>query len=238
MAETEATLREQRRLAALKEYDSQKNRTDIAFEELAQLASKLFNVPIALVTLIDDKFQWYMGNVGSPLSRIPREDTFCKYAILGTELMVVPDASVDVRFSKHPHVTAPGGVRFYAGAPILTSDGQAIGSVCIVDTQPRNLLPTQGEALMAIARTSMRLLEQASTAAKLAKALSEVAKIKGLVPICCSCKNIHCDEGYWSRVEEYFNEHTGVEFSHSVCPECMKKLYPGYVDEKGNVLDK
>lgn len=217
---------EQRRLEALRRYDVLDTSPEQAFDDIAAIAAAVVGVPTAIVSLIDERRQWYKASIGTTVNEVPREETFCTYALLANKLMVVEDATRDPRFSKNPHVTKPAGVRFYAGAPIIDAEGNGLGSVCVVDSLPHKLAPEKQAVLMALARTTMRLLEQRRLANQLAEALDEVKTVQGLLSICSSCKSIRTDEGYWSRVEEYFATHTDALFSHGLCPACFERLHP------------
>ncbi len=217
---------EAKRLEALRRYAAFDSGPDQAFEDIAAVAAHVVGAPIALVTLVGETRERYKASIGFKGNGVPREESFCTHTILGKDVMVVEDATADPRFARNPHVTGAGGVRFYAGAPIIDDGGNGLGSVCVVDTRPGKLAANQQSALMALARTAMRLLEQRLLAHQLAEALNEVKTVQGLLCICSSCKNIRTDEGYWSRVEEYFSTHTDALFSHGLCPACFERLHP------------
>jgi EAL domain-containing protein (putative c-di-GMP-specific phosphodiesterase class I)/GGDEF domain-containing protein len=124
-------------LAALRELCLLDTPADPAFDQITQLAAKIFNTPIALVSLVDDQRQWFKSRVGTEMSETPRQHAFCAHAIHHTEPMVVLDASLDARFIGNPLVTGSPFVRFYAGAPLVTREGMALGTLCIIDTEPR-----------------------------------------------------------------------------------------------------
>ncbi|HET7536391.1 MAG TPA: GAF domain-containing protein [Candidatus Didemnitutus sp.] len=217
---------EQKRLAALRLYHVLDTAPEEAFDDIALVAAEVAGVPTAIVSLIDERRQWYKAKIGAEVNEVPREQTFCTHTILGTEVMVVEDATADPRFAANPHVTKAQGVRFYAGAPILDDEGNALGSVCVVDSRPRQLGAPKQEVLMALARTTMVLLEQRRLSHLLAEALTEVKTVQGLLPICASCKSIRTSDDYWERIEEYFSTRTDALFSHGMCPVCMQRQYP------------
>lgn len=131
------------------------------FDRLCELARDLFEVPIALVTILGRHEQWFKAKVGLEMGGTPREHAVCAYTILKDEVFVVEDAIKDPRFRSHPMVTGPMAVRFYAGAPIVFAPNIHFGAVCIVDVKPRKLTPLQVSALKNLgetAGTEIRLL--------------------------------------------------------------------------------
>ena len=124
---------------------------------IVELARALLDVPIALVSLIDEDRQWFKAKAGLDVCETSRDLAFCAHAILQTEPLVVPDATCDPRFADNPLVTGEFGLRFYAGAPIVI-DGQAVGTVCCIDPVPRTPTPRQVQSLVALARQAGALL--------------------------------------------------------------------------------
>lgn len=107
------------------------------FDRVTRLAKRLFDVPIALVSLIDENRQWFKSCFGLDARETPRDISFCGHAILGDRIFVIPDASNDPRFSNNPLVTGPPHIRFYAGRPLAAIGGHKLGTLCIIDTEPR-----------------------------------------------------------------------------------------------------
>jgi len=129
------------------------------FDDLARLASQVCDTPFALVTFVDRDRQWFKSRVGVDWTETPRDQAICAHAILGSEVFVVPDTARDKRFSKNPFVLREPKFRFYAGAPLVTADGHAIGTICVLDRVPRGLAPRQIESLSALARQTVSQLE-------------------------------------------------------------------------------
>ncbi|MEW6370084.1 MAG: PAS domain S-box protein [Pseudomonadota bacterium] len=126
------------------------------FDQITRLASRLLGFPITLFTLIDRDRQWFKSRVGLPLAETPRTQSFCAHALLQSDPMVVPDASVDERFRDNPFVTGPAQVRFYAGVPIRSLEGLPLGTLCAVDTRPRTLGADQLLTLIELAEVIAR----------------------------------------------------------------------------------
>jgi diguanylate cyclase (GGDEF)-like protein/PAS domain S-box-containing protein len=130
------------------------------FDALVQAAACVTGMPIALITLVDARRQWFKANLGlAGITETPRAGAFCAYAILGEELLEVPDAQRDERFAASPLVTEPPYLRFYAGAPITLRDGLRMGSLCVLDHVSRTLDAAQREALQALARAAAEALD-------------------------------------------------------------------------------
>ena len=143
------------------------------FDALVRAASLLCGVPIALISLIDSERQWFKAQTGLPgLTQTPREQAFCAHAVLGNTLLEVPDASQDPRFHDNPLVIGQPGIRFYAGAPLQLRSGHRVGTLCLIDRQPRLLSDIQREALQCLAVAASSALEgrQARLAAQQAMA--------------------------------------------------------------------
>ncbi len=149
---------EQARLRALRAYEVLDTPPEATFDELTALAARLLGAPVALLTLVDADRQWFKSRVGLALEETPRDIAFCDMAIRGTGLLVVPDAMQDARFADNPLVTGPTGIRFYAGAPLVTPEGHAIGTLCVIDRRPRQVDAADLEALAVLARQAMAQL--------------------------------------------------------------------------------
>lgn len=148
------------RLQALADYHLLDSAPEQAFDDLTQLAAQICHCPIALVTCVDETRQWFKSRVGLDVTETPREHSFCAQAILEpANLLVVPDATLDARFADNPYVQGSPNVRFYAGAPLLTASGHAIGSLCVIDRAPRQLSDQQLAALRILGRQATYLLE-------------------------------------------------------------------------------
>jgi GAF domain-containing protein len=160
---------EAERLATLRAYDVLDSGPDAAFDDLARLAASIAGTPVSLVGLMDADRQWYKARVGTDLAESPRDISFCGWTILGSDLLVIPDATLDPRFADNPLVTAAPNVRFYAGTPIITPEGHAVGTLCVFDVVPRQLTDAQAEALRALGRQAVSLL-------RLRRAMATVAR--------------------------------------------------------------
>ena len=217
---------EAERLAALKEYHILDTGTEQSYDDITILTAHICNVPIAMISLVDEARQWFKSRVGLEPQQTSRDVAFCAHAILQEEPLIVRDATKDRRFADSALVTGEPHIRFYAGIPLINPEGLALGTLCVVDHQPRRLSAAQQKALQALSRQVMALLELRRVSTHLADALDHVKTLQGLLPICAWCKRIRDDEGYWSQVEAYFHKATGADFTHGICPECLQKVLP------------
>ncbi|MEU4242940.1 ATP-binding protein [Actinoplanes sp. NPDC026619] len=145
------------RLAALHDAGVLDTGPEEDFDDIALLAAEICGTPMGLVSLVDTDRQWFKAKVGLDLTQVPRELSFCTHAINSHELLEVPDAVADIRFADNPYVK--GGIRFYAGAPVVLDGTYAVGTVCVVDHEPRELTDAQRRALRSLARHASVQLE-------------------------------------------------------------------------------
>ena len=151
--------RELSRLAALLRYEILDTPDESTFNDFTHLASHICGTPIALISLVDERRQWFKSRVGLDVNETPREISFCTHAIEGQGVFEVTDTQQDQRFLNNPLVTGDPGIRFYAGAPLTSPDGYNLGTLCVIDRQPRQLSDAQREALVRLSRQIMRLFE-------------------------------------------------------------------------------
>lgn len=151
---------EAERLAALRSYGLLDTPAEAAFDDIVQLAAYICSTPISLLSLVDADRQWFKARHGLDVVETPRDLSFCAHAILQPgELLLVPDAPQDRRFADNQLVTGAPHIHFYAGMPLTTPGGHALGSLCVIDRQPRQLSAAQLDALQMLARQVGALLE-------------------------------------------------------------------------------
>ncbi|MBV5260991.1 GAF domain-containing sensor histidine kinase [Synechococcus moorigangaii CMS01] len=139
------------RLQALFQQDLLDSRPEPEFDGIVALAARLFEVEIVLISLVDDCRQWFKAKSGLKASETSRDISFCAHALHGESIFEIPDASLDERFWDNPVVTGEPFVRFYAGQPIHSEDGYKLGTLCLIDSQPRTLTPKERELLQMLA---------------------------------------------------------------------------------------
>jgi GAF domain-containing protein len=169
---------EAKRLKVLWQYDVLDTVPEEVFDDLTELAARICEAPIALISLVDEKRQWFKSRVGITVSETTRDVSFCTYAITQNDLFIVPDATLDQRFAKNPLVTSDPKIRFYAGAPLITPDGHALGTLCVIDKVPRQLRLEQKQALRILARHVVSQLELRRRSRELAEARRQGKQFK------------------------------------------------------------
>ncbi|BAO62679.1 GAF domain/diguanylate cyclase domain-containing protein [Pseudomonas protegens Cab57] len=152
------------RIQTLRELNVLDTSPEERFDRLTRLAKRLFNVPIALVSLVDADRQWFKSCVGLDVSETSRDISFCGHAILGDQILTVPDAGLDERFHDNPLVVGEPGIRFYAGCPLTVTNGSKLGTLCLIDIKPRDL-DDEDRALL---RDLARMAEQELAAVQMA----------------------------------------------------------------------
>lgn len=157
-------INESSRLSTLRSLNILDTSPEERFDRLTRLAKRLFGVPIALISLVDADRQWFKSCQGLSATETPRDISFCGHAILGEDILMVPDAQLDQRFFDNPLVTGDPKIRFYAGCPLTVPNGSKLGTLCLIDVEPRTLDETDRELL----RDLTRMAEQEIAAVQLA----------------------------------------------------------------------
>jgi anti-sigma regulatory factor (Ser/Thr protein kinase) len=188
MGEDIVVANEAERLKALRQYRILDTKPEQAFDDLTLIASQICGVPIALISLVDEDRQWFKSRVGLEAQETARSVSFCAHAIHQQGIFTVADALNDVRFHDNPLVQGDPGIRFYAGAPITTPDGYALGTLCVIDYVPRKLTDDQKNALMALQRQVAAQLELRRNLEELRVALKGIETLSALIPYCSTCE--------------------------------------------------
>jgi hypothetical protein len=222
---------EEARLAALRRYQILDTPAEADFDNCTAMAADICEAPVAIISLVDRDRQWFKSEIGLGVQETPLGSSICRHAILQHDIFIVPDTTRDERFRENPLVTADPHLRFYAGALLKSSDGQPIGTLCVLDRKPRTLTESQTRALQILSRQVMTLFELRLAISQLGKrnaelesARREIRKLEELLPICSQCKKIH-DKDDWVPVEEYMHRHDEVNFTHGLCPTCSQKYH-------------
>lgn len=148
------------RVAALKSYGILDTPNEVEFDRIVRRAAQILHTPIALISLVDEEHQWFKARIGLEPEETPKAISFCTHAIRGSDVFVVEDATRDVRFATSPLVTGAPNIRFYAGAPLRMASGVRIGTICVIDSEPRAALNEKQRAeLRALADHTVALVE-------------------------------------------------------------------------------
>ncbi|MFQ4145429.1 GAF domain-containing protein [Chlorogloeopsis sp. ULAP02] len=196
------------RLEALRRYNILDTPPEAAFDRITSLAARLLNVPIALVSLIDESRGWFKSAHGFEIREVQRDATICSFALLSDEVLVIPDTRLDNRLICNPFVQNEPGLRFYAGAPLLTQDGFNLGTLCLLDTKPRDGLSDEQKAVLAdLAAMVMDELELRLAARKIAQidvALLEVTQ--GV--------SVATGEAFFFALVQHLSKVLGVDYTY------------------------
>jgi hypothetical protein len=207
------------------------------WQRVVDSAAELLSVPSVMINRLDPpELEVLRSNTspGNPFvsgTRMQMLGLYCEAAAKRRQRVRVEDARKDPEWAESP--TAKAGIFAYLGFPLLWPDGEIFGTICAVDTQENRwgteaegLLQTFKDAIEAHLALVITLDRLHSKNAELELALGEVKTLQGLLPICAACKKIRDDQGYWSQIEGYLMKHSEVRFSHGICPDCLRKLYP------------
>jgi GAF domain-containing protein len=152
-------LNEHARLELLRQYDVLDTAAEPAFDEITARAAEICQTPISLLTFVDRDRAWFKSNTGLDLREVPRDRSFCAHAICQDEPYVIPDLLADERFSHNPLVNQKPHLRSYAGMPLISPEGLALGTLCVIDRKPRELTAEQMDQLKELAKGAVLLLE-------------------------------------------------------------------------------
>lgn len=222
---------EAERLKALASYAQLDSAPEADFDEFAQMAAELCEVPMAAVSLVDDHRQWFKARVGLDVCETSRDAAFCAHTIQENRVFIVPDALQDPRFAHNPLVTGDPFIRFYAGVPLTDKDGHNLGSLCVIDRRPRELPPATLRMLAGMARQVTVQFELRRLTNHLASALRTIDDLSRLLPICSYCKDVRNEDGQWLRIERYLSQNR-VSTTHGMCPTCKEKHFGEFFQDR------
>lgn len=209
------------------------------WQRIVDSISILLSVPSVMINRLEPPdLEVFCSNIGpnNPFpseTRMPLLGVYCESTARKRQRLQVEDARKDPQWANSP--TAQAGIFSYIGFPIFWPDGEVFGTICAIDTKANKwlspsdtMLQTVKDAVEAHLALLITMEKLDNKNRELELALGEVNTLQGFLPICVSCKKIRDDKGYWKQIEKYIEEHSEAQFSHGICPECAKKLYPDY----------
>jgi GAF domain-containing protein len=204
------------RLQTLSDYHLLDTPAEAALDNLTELATYICQTPIGLISLIDESRQWFKSRIGLEVTETPRNQAFCSHAIQQDDIMVVPDAKQDDRFTDNPLVTGTPYIRFYAGAPLRVDNGDKLGTLCVIDTVPRQLAPKQLQALGVLRDSVVTYLELRQSGLNL--------EGDHVIHRCAWCQKIRVQQEpeLWQSAEQILRSNRSV--THGICTDCRTDL--------------
>jgi len=221
---------ESARLAALRSYDILDTSPDCTFDRVTALAARIFNTPIALVSLVDEDRIWFESRHGLDTDEIRRDPGLCASAIFSPDTYVIRDALSDPRALANPLVAGEFGLRFYAAAPLVTHDGHRLGTINVIDFEPRDFTEEDECTLAELAGAVMDQMELRISSRKAVQSLSMLIRhapeqeeeggrdTKGLTTICAWTKSILVD-GEWMTFEEFLETQLDLRITDGIRPD-------------------
>lgn len=207
------------------------------WQQIVDSISAALSVPTVMINRLEPPdLEVFRSNISrdNPFpsgTRMPMLGIYCETTARTRQRNQVEDARKDPLWANSP--TANAGIFSYLGFPVFWPSGEVFGTICAIDTKANKwlspsdaLLQTVKNAVEAHLALVITIEELNKKNQKLELTLSEVKTLQGFLPICASCKKIRDDKGYWNQIEKYILDHSDVQFSHGICPECAKKLYP------------
>ncbi|MFW6200723.1 MAG: PAS domain S-box protein [Gemmatimonadota bacterium] len=219
---------ERKRLKALESYGILDTQREAAYDDVTALAALICEAPFSLITLVDENRQWFKSRHGWEVEESDRAISFCAHAIVHEELMVVPDAKEDPRFQDNPDVVEGPEIRFYAGAPLVNPEGHALGTLCVLDQEPRALSKDQEQALKVLRTHVMTLFELRRSSRRLDLTAEILNSLPGVFYV------IDREGGFlrWNRRFEELTGYSAGEFSELRALDLFEGADRDHVEER------
>jgi PAS domain S-box-containing protein len=222
---------EKERLKALKNYDILNSVNEEEFNRITELASLVCGTPISLVSLIDEKRQWFKSKKGLDIAETSRDLAFCQYAIMDSAIFEVEDATKDDRFKENALVTGDPHIQFYAGYPLVDPDGHALGTLCVIDRQPRKLSDDQKRALQLLAQEVVTLIIER-------RQKEELRNFEKLFQLSNDLLFVGGTDGFFKKVNPAFEKVLGWNKEHFLNTSSFEFIHPDDIATTQNELEK
>jgi len=202
------------------------------WQSMVDLLCRMANVKSAAITRLDMPFIEVFrvsANEGNPFSQgmqVELATHYCEEVIKSRDRVLVRDARKSNRWVNAPEIEH--ALVSYMGYPILLPDGSVFGTICLHDSKPNEYSNDVDQLIRSFRKIIESHFALASQTRELKDKIDEIQLLKGIIPICSHCKSIRNDEGYWQKIEEFVRKHPDADFSHGLCPDCAKKLYPDF----------
>ncbi len=231
----EAAQKEAERLRALERYAILDTMPEPAYDDIVMLAAQIFQVPVAMISFTDHDRQWFKASIGVPVSQVPREHAFCARVMADPpDILLIPDASQDQAFADNIFVRGEPHIRFYASTPLLTSEGQVLGALCVFGFEPYQASEQQLQALRALARQVISHLELRLKVRQLEETWQQFRAFTDNTPMLAYIKN---ENGYYEYVNAPFLQH--FNFSRAqVIGKHDSELWDAAIIERVRALEK
>ena len=221
---------EERRLKALAEYRILGTGAESCYDSITQIACLTCDVPISLMTLVDQDRQWFKSKVGLEISETKRDWSFCTHAIKESSPLIIQDALKDERFINNPLVTGDPNIRFYAGFPLENSEGNKLGTLCVIDRKPGRLTFEQRTIMDLLSKQIVSFLDLRKRSLNLLDAITHLHNQEGIISVCSYCREVKNKDGDWLHIEKYLSNMSDIRFSHGVCDSCMERHFPDVIE--------
>ncbi len=232
---------EAERLRALQGYQILDTPPEGAFDRVTALAARIFHVPIALVSLVDEDRIWFMSRQGLDMPEVKRAEGLCASAILSDDAYIVTDALHDIRTLDNPLVAGEFGLRFYAAAPLVTRDGYRLGTFNVMDFAPRDFSADQVEMLESCAHIVMDHMELRLAArhatTTLLKAFHNSKDPQDLLMVCAWTKKVRMN-GQWMSFDDFLTETLGLNITHGMHPSASESFLSELDESRSKIRDR
>jgi hypothetical protein len=219
-------INESERLRALSEYRILGTKPEQNYDDITKIASLTCGTPIALLSLVDSKRQWFKSKVGVDVEETPRDWSFCAHAIHSSEPLIIEDTLQDERFFDNPLVQGDPQIRLYAGFPLENDQNHRIGTLCVIDRKPHGLSDIQCNIMESLARQAVSFLELRKRSIKLIESFCSLAEAGGIISTCSYCRKAKDTNGHWMHLDKYLSSRTNLNFSHGICDTCIEEHFP------------